>query len=63
MAITSQHFAFITKYVAPFVAQSLRFAMVVITRLKKKNARNGPFSQVVKMVVLYYYLRAQASQN
>ena len=45
MATTQQHFAFITKYVAHFVAQSLLFAIVAITRYFK-NARYGPFSQV-----------------
>ena len=32
MAITPLHFAFITKYVAHFVAESLLFPMIVITR-------------------------------
>ena len=44
MAITPLHFAFITKYVAHFVAQSLLFPTVVITRFFL-NARQGPFSQ------------------
>ena len=32
MAITPQHFAFVAKYVAPFVAQSLLLATVAITQ-------------------------------
>ena len=44
MAITPQHFAFITKYVAHFLAQSLLFPLVARTQLKK-NARDGPFPQ------------------
>ena len=45
MAITLLHFAFITKYVAHFVAQSLLFPMVAITRFFQ-NAQQGPFSQI-----------------
>ena len=46
MAITLQCFAFITKYVAHFVAKSLLFATVAITQFLK-NAQNGPFSQLL----------------
>ena len=46
MAITPQHFVIITKYVVHFVAQSLLFATVLITRFRK-NAQNVPFSQVL----------------
>ena len=52
MAITPLHFAFITKYVAHFVAQSLLFPTVVITRFFL-NARQGPFSQVQSHIYLY----------
>ena len=35
-AITTQHFAFVTNYVAHFIAQSLLLATVAITRILKK---------------------------
>ena len=43
MDITLQHFAFIIKYVAYVVAQSLLFATVAITRFRKKMHDMGPF--------------------
>ena len=56
MAITPLHFAFITKYVAHFVAQSLLFPAVAITRFWK-NYPSGPFSQVLsRTVIMFYYL-------
>ena len=51
MAITLLHFAFITKYVAHFVAQSLLFSAVAITRFWK-NYPIGPFSQVLSHIWL-----------
>ena len=51
MAITPQHFAFITKYVAHFVAQTLLFDTVAITQFFL-NAQNGPFPQVLSFFVV-----------
>ena len=54
-AITLLHFAFITKYVAHFVAQSLLFPAVAITRLWK-NYPSGPFPQVLSQLLLLLLL-------
>ena len=56
MAITPLHFAFITKYVAHFVAQSLLFPAVAITQFWK-SARLGPFSQVLSHMCIYSFAR------
>ena len=52
MAITPLYFAFITKYVVHFVAQSLLFTMA--SNLKK--CAIGPFSQVLSHIVNKYTL-------
>ena len=49
-AITPLHFAFITKYVAHFVAQSLLFPTVVITRFFLKCAIRSLFPNPVTYV-------------
>ena len=51
MAITQQHFAFINKYVAHFVAQSLLSSNNSIL----KNAQGEPFSQALSHSVHYQF--------
>ena len=51
MAIPPLYFACITKYAAHFVAQSLLFHGSNNSVLKK-NARQGPFSQVESHIIM-----------